>query len=83
MCSMDNKVIIGLDEYLKLKNKNDEILKLNAMCVINEEDGYSIDPLGPLRHKVKREIVIHKKDLNEYINGILGIKDYEVRIVED
>lgn len=80
---MDNKVIIDLNEYLQMKKKVDLIDKLEPIAMIAEEDGFSIDPLGPLRHRVKREITISRKNLEEYINEVLGCKDYELKIRED
>lgn len=80
---MDNKVIINLDEYLQMKKKVDLIDKLEPIAMVAEDHGFSIDPLGPLRERVKREITISRKNLEEYVNEVLGVKGYELKIRED
>lgn len=80
---MDNKVIIDLNEYLQMKKKVDLIDKLEPMAVATEEPGYLIDPLGFKGEFIKREIHISRKNLEEYINEVLGVRGYELKIRED
>ena len=78
---MENKVIIGLDEYLDLRDKAQKVDKLNAISVIkNSGDKGEFDPVcnGWTIHR--NEIIVSSKNLTEYINDILGVSGYEVRI---
>lgn len=80
---MSNKVIIDLDEYLKLRDAVGETVRLNAIAEIHEEDGLLVDPLGPPKNHTIRNIVISRKNLEEYINNVLGLKGYNLKIRED
>lgn len=77
---MENKVIIGLDEYLDLRDKAQKVDKLKAIATIKDEDWFEQTPWDGLYPHIIREIVISSKDLTEYINDILGVSGYEVRI---
>lgn len=79
---MENKVIIGLDEYLDLRDKAQKVDKLKCIGKIVEEDQklYADDPFLGYKVRVRREIIISNKNLTEYINDIFGVRDFEVRI---
>lgn len=79
---MENKVIIGLDEYLDLRDRAQKVDKLKCIGKIVDEDEREYLPnyVSAWRCKTIREIVISNKDLTEYINDILGVRGYEVRI---
>ena len=67
---MENKVIIGLDEYLDLRDKAEKVDKLGGIVGIGEISGDAV-------------IIIHKTKLDTYINDILQTNHrYDVRIVE-
>lgn len=79
---MENKVIIGLDEYLDLRDRAQKVDKLKCIGKIVDEDQklYADDPFIGYKVRVRREIIISNKNLTEYINDILGVRGYEVRI---
>lgn len=81
---MENKVIINLDEYLDLRDKVQKIDKLKCIGKIVDESERSYNPVFNTRdYRCTREVIISSKDLTEYINDILGIKGFTLKIVED
>ena len=78
---MENKVIIGLDEYLDLRDKAQKVDKLKCMGrIVDEDEREHIPMIDAWKYKTTREIIISSKNLTEYINDILGVRGYEVRI---
>lgn len=78
---MENKVIIGLDEYLDLRDRAQKVDKLKNIGKIIAKEDYNLDPYyNAWKYDPIKEIVISNKDLTEYINDILGVRGFEVRI---
>lgn len=75
---------MSLDEYLDLRDKVQKIDKLKCIGkIIDEEETFHSIEYGGFRVKTRREIVLRSKDLTEYINDILGVRGYELRIEFD
>lgn len=77
---MENKVIIGLDEYLDLRDRAQKVDWLKTIATIRDESWLEQTPWNGSYPRIVREILISNKDLTEYINDILGVRGYEVRI---
>lgn len=79
---MENKVIIGLDEYLDLRDKVQRMDKLKSIGKIVAKEDYNLDPYyNAWKYDPIKEIIISSKDLTEYINDILEVRGFEVRIL--
>jgi len=78
---LENKVIISLDEYLDLRDKAQKIDKLRCIGkIVDEDEKFFSYEYNGFKVKQTREIIISEKNLTEYINDILGVSGFEVRI---
>lgn len=82
---MENKVIINLDEYLIMKETIDKIKKIHMITVLDKDHGVMYDPamMGFAKAYATSEIRVSRKELEEYINDILGVSGYDLIITED
>ena len=87
---MENKVIIGLDEYLELRDRvqkmEQQIEKIGKIVVVKEDKGYYVDPAqDPFGRipKFRRDVIVKKKDLENYICNILGFSWCDLKIIEE
>ena len=77
---MENKAFINLDEYLDLRDQVQLMKRLDSITEIVDETERLHSIEYGYRVKTTREIVISNKDLTKYLNDILGLSGYEIRI---
>jgi hypothetical protein len=86
---MENKVIISLDEYLRMREDYNDMVKeaQKYQRLIDRADRITkaqtegmIDPFDPLCRQTRNWFEIKYDDLKELINDIKGTTDIEIKI---
>lgn len=83
---MEDKVIISLDKFLELNERTKKLDKIHEIAQIHQESGeYVYSPQFDRSVMTSRQckILILKEDLRAYVNDILGLNGYDLKIIDE